>query len=208
MAQEPLPKNPQEVVSRAAVLLGLDPITSFSELDRAEVVVASQIYEVIVADVTAAYPWRHCTGQQVLEVDPSPPLDRYETAYHLPVMEEGQPFTIERISANTTEGIRYDINGGRLFCDVDPGEELVATYQYRVAEAFWPPGFMLLVIMRIAEALAGSVTRNPAQIKSMGEMSEMQFRRAKTRDSQSVTTKVMRMTRFERVRRSRGGFTS
>jgi hypothetical protein len=208
MSQEPLPKNPQEVASRAAVILGLDPITSFSELDRAEVVVASQIYEVIVSDITSSYPWRFCTGQQELEMDPSPPLDRFETAFHLPVLEEGQPFTIERISSNMTEGIRYDINGNRLYCDVSGDEGVVATYQYRVAEAYWPPGFTLLVIFRLGEALASSVTRNPSQIKSMGELADLQFRRAKTRDSQSVTTKVMRMTRFERIRRSRAGFTS
>jgi hypothetical protein len=135
MAQEPLPKNPQEVASRAAVMLGLDPITSFAEQERAEVIVASQLYEVILADVTAAYPWRHCTGQQQLEVDPDPPLDRYETAFHLPVLEDGQPFTIERITCGGLEGVRYDINGSRLYAYTDANQVVICTYQYRVAEA-------------------------------------------------------------------------
>jgi len=208
MSQEPLPKNPQEIASRAAVLLGLDPIASFADSGRVEVVVVSQLYEVILAEVTASYPWRHCTGQQVLQKDPNPPLDRYEAAYHLPVLERGQPYTIERISVGNIEGVRYDINAGRLFINVNTDEEVVATYQYRVAEAYWPPAFVLLMVYRLAESLATSVTRQTNQIKAMAEAAEIQARRARTRDSQSVTTKVMRQTRFERIRRNTGGFTS
>jgi hypothetical protein len=208
MSQEALPKNPQEVASRAAVLLGLDPISSFSEIDRVEVIVASQLYEVILADITASYPWRHCTAQQSLQVDSSPPLDRYETAFHLPVLEDGQPFTIERISAGGLEGVRYDINGNRLYANVDPSQEVVATYQYRVPEAYWPPAFILLMIYRLAEALAASVTRNTGQMQTMQGLAQIQSSRAKTRDSQSVTTKVMRQTLYERRRHTSGGFVS
>jgi hypothetical protein len=138
MSQLPLPQTPEEVASAAMVLLGMRQLQSFSEIGRDEVIAASALYEIMVSELSEAHRWKFCTGQQLLEIDPSPPLDRYETAFHMPSFEQGTPYHIHtcRIDGQVQ---RYEIMADRLYCDVDPSSALIAEYSYRVAEAFWPP---------------------------------------------------------------------
>lgn len=202
--QENLPVTAVEVCSRAMVLVGLSPMSSFNEISRDEVIVASQLYEVIVADCMSAFPFSFCSGQQVLENDPDPPLDRYETAWHLPSLETGQPYFIETVRWND-QPVKYEIMGQRIYCNVDEAEELIAHYQYRLQEAYWPPQFTLMVIERLAERFAIAVTRNSQQITAQGSAYEKQFARTKTRQSQQQTTTGLRPSRFTRFRRRGAG---
>lgn len=204
MTQENLPVTPVEVCSRAMVLVGLDPMSSFNETGRDEVIVASQLYEVVVADCMSSFPFSFCSGQQVLENDADPPLDRYETAWHLPSLPTGQPYFIETVRWNGTP-IHYEIMGQRIYCNVDASEEVIAHYQYRLQEAYWPPQFTLMVIERLAERFAISVTRQSSQISAQGNAYEKQFARVKTRQSQQQTTTGLRPTRLTRFRRRGAG---
>src|SRR5262245_3241672 len=124
VSQEPLPTSAVEVCSRAMVLVGLEKLSSFNEIDRDEVIVASQIYEVVVADCLAMVPWGFASGQQQLENDPSPPLDRYEQAWHMPVIDSNAPVFIETVRLNGIAQV-YEIMANRIYCSVDPAEALI-----------------------------------------------------------------------------------
>jgi len=204
MAQEGLPQTAIEVCSRAMVMLGLRPMTSFSEVGRDEVIVASSLYEVVLAEQMASYPWKFCSGQQLLELDSSDPLDRYESAWHIPTLPTGQPHQIQTIRVADTP-IGYEIMGRRIYCNASDTDEVIAHYQYRVEEPYWPPGFTLSMIFKMAYVLAIAITRKDAQIKGMAMSYDSQLRMAKTRDSQSVTTKRLRQDGFSRFRRGGGG---
>jgi hypothetical protein len=199
MSQLPLPQTPEEVASSAMVLLGMRQLQSFSEIGRDEVIAASSLYEIMVAELSEAHRWKFCTGQQILEIDPSPPLDRYETAFHMPAFEQGTPFFIHTCRIAGTPQ-KYEIMADRVYCDVSSDSELVAEYSYRVAEAYWPPSFKMCAVFRLAAMLAVSVTRNSSQIKAMGDAYELQLARAKNRDAQSVTPKRVNQQRFLRNR--------
>lgn len=199
MSQLPLPQTPEEIASAAMVLLGMRQLQSFSEIGRDEVIAASALYEVMVSELSESHRWKFCTGQQQLEVDTNPPLDRYETAFHMPAFQEGTPYFIHTCRSGDAVQ-RYEIMADRIYCDIDPNQGLVAEYSYRVAEAFWPPSFKMCAIFRLAQMLAVSVTRNSAQIKAMSEGYEVQLSRAKNRDAQSVTPKRVIQKRFLRNR--------
>ena len=197
MAQENLPVTPEEVCSRAMVMCGMEAMSSFSEMGRDEVVVASQLYEVMVAAALSAYPWRFASGQWQLEPSSTNPLDRYEAAWHYPTLPEGRPLQIQQIRSGD-DPVQYDIFRNLIYAYADPSAVLIADYQYRVEEAYWLPQFMLYMIFDLASTLASSVTRNSAQLKTFDGMAERQLVRAKTRDAQSKTPKRSRMTALRR----------
>jgi hypothetical protein len=195
MSHLPLPQTPEEVASSAMVLLGMRPLQSFSEIGRDEVTAASALYELMVSDLSEAHRWKFCSGQQLLEVDVNPPLDRYETAFHMPSFEQGTPYFIH--TCRSGDIVRpYEIMADRIYCDVGTNEGLVAQYSYRVAEAFWPPSFKMCAVFKLAAMLAAAITRNSGQTKAMETAYEMQLARAKGRDAQSVTPKRVRQRRF------------
>lgn len=204
MSLENLPVTPEEVCSRAMVLCGLEPLSSFSEQGRDEVVVAGTIYEIIVAACLSSYPWRFASGEMILELSTTNPLDRYENAWHYPTLDQGRPLQLETVYADGIP-INYDIVKNLIYSNADEGAQLVAHYQYRVEEAYWLPQFSLYVIFTLAAMFATSVTRNQKQITTFQTLSEMQFSRSKTRDAQSKSAK---RSRPSALRRRRGGLPS
>jgi hypothetical protein len=200
MSQMPLPQTPEEVASASMVLLGMRPMQSFSDIGRAEVVVAGGLYELMVSELAEAHPWKFCQGQQTLENDPDPPLDRYETAWHVPMIPDGTPYSIHTVRWDD-HPVWYEIMGQRIYINQDADQPPIAEYSYRVEEAFWPPSFKMAAVFRLASMLANAVTRNTAQINAMNGAYELQISRAKFRDSKSATTKRLDQSRFIRNRR-------
>ena len=135
-----------------------------------------------------AHRWKFCTGQQLLEVDPSPPLDRYETAFHMPSFEQGTPYHIHTCRIDGAVQ-RYEIMADRIYCDVDPASALIASIPTASTRPSGRPPSRCARSSRMAQMLAVAVTRNSAQIKAMSEGYEVQLSRAKNRDAQSVTPK-------------------
>jgi hypothetical protein len=195
MSQMPMPQTSVEVASAAMVLLGMRPMTSFQEVGRDEVYTVSALYE-----LTVTHPWKFCQGQQMLENDPVPPLDRFDTAWLLPAFPNGVPYTIHTVRLDDFP-VNYEIMAQRIYCDATASETLVAEYTYRVDEAWWPPSFKMCVVFRLAGMLANAITRNKAQIDAMNGAYEVQLGRTKFRDAKSVTAKRMDQTRFLRNRR-------
>jgi hypothetical protein len=201
MSQMPLPQTSVEVASAAMVLLGMRPMTSFQEVGRDEVYTVSALYELAVGELAEAHPWKFCQGQQILENDPVPPLDRYDTAWLLPRFPNGVPYTIHTVRLSDWP-VGYEIMGQRIYCDAGPSEAPVAEYTYRVDEAYWPPSFKMCVVFRLGSMLANAITRKKEQIAAMDSAYEIQLGRARFRDAKSVTVKRMDQTRFLRNRRT------
>lgn len=200
MSQMPMPQTSVEVASAAMVLLGMRPMTSFSE-ERDEVYTASALYELAVGELAEAHPWKFCQGQQVLENDPLAPLDRYDTAWLLPRFPNGVPYTIHTVRLNDWP-VGYEIMGQRIYCDAGTNETPICEYTWRVDEAYWPPSFKMCMVFRLASMLANAITRNAKQIQAMDGAYEVQLSRARFRDAKSVTVKRMDQTRFLRNRRA------
>ena len=200
MSQMALPQTAEEVASAAMLLVGMRPMQSFNELARDEVFTVSALYELCVSELSEAHPWKFCQGQQVLEADVNPPLDRYEGAWHVPKFPSATPYYIHTVR-NDGQSVAYEIMGDRIYCDVGNNMELIAEYSYRVAEAYWPPAFKMCVVFRLASMLANAITRKKEQIAAMDAGYEIQLKRAQFRDAKSVTVKRIDQRRFIRARR-------
>jgi len=196
-------KTDIEVAQRAMVLVGMEPLSSFTEATD-EALVMNTTYEDVVEDCLAQNNWNFATGQIVLSRLADNPVDRWDSAYAMPT----EPAVIQ-VQTITVGGVvqTYDIYEKYVYINANESESVVLNYIYRVDTQYWTPAFTLWVIYRLAAILALSVTRKADIAKSYRDLAEVQFRRAKARDAQQVTTQKVSLSRFHRIRLGSGLFT-
>ena len=194
------PSTDIEVAQKAMVLVGLEPLASFTD-QTDEALVANTIFEDVVEDCLAQHNWNFATGQKTLSRLTAAPVDRWDAAYALPTspaVVQVQTVTID------DQPQQYDIYERYIYINAEVSEDVVLNYIYRPETQYWPPAFTMWVIFRLASVFALSVTRKADVAKSYVDLAEAQFRRAKSRDSQQVTTQGLRPSRFHRVRMGNG----
>ena len=186
-----------EIAQRAMVLVGLEPLTSFTD-NSDEALVMNTLYEDMVEDCLAQHSWKFATGQKQLSRLTAAPLDRWDAAYALPTAP-----AVMQVHTVTIDDVvqQYAIYERYIYINADANDDVVLNYMFRVDTQYWPPAFALWVIYRLASILGLSVTRNAEVAESYVQLAQQQFRMAKARDSQQVTTSGLRLTRYHRVRR-------
>ena len=169
------PSTDIEVAQKAMVLIGLEPLTSFTDATD-EALVANTIYEDVVADCLSQHNWNFATGQKTLSRLTDVPVDRWDAAYALPT----NPDTLQVITV-TIEDVpqRYDIYERYIYINAQAEDTVVLNYVFRPETQYWPPTFTMWVIFRLASVLALSVTRKADVASSYTTLADAQFRRAK-----------------------------
>jgi hypothetical protein len=182
------------------VLVGLEPLTAFTD-QTDEALVMNTIYEDIVQDCLGQNNWNFALGQKTLSRLTDAPVDRWDAAYSLPTnppVMQVQTVTID------DQPQRYDIYENKIFINAEVDDVVVLNYVFRPETRFFPPTFTLWLIYRLTSVLALSVTRKGDVADSYTRLAEQQFRRAKARDAQQVTTQSVRLSRFHRARLGAG----
>ena len=177
-------KTDIEVAQRAMVMVGMEPLSSFTE-STDEALVMNTVFEDIVEDCLSMHNWNFATGQIQLARLTDTPLDRWDAAYQLPTnpkVVQVQTVTVDKVVQN------YDIYEDKVFMNADINDDVVLNYIFRVATQDWIPPFTLWVIYRLANVLALSVIRKGDIARSYQNLADAQFRMAKARDSQQTTT--------------------
>ena len=190
------PSTDIEVAQKAMVLVGLEPLTSFTDKTD-EALVANTIYEDVIEDCLAQHNWNFATGQKVLSRLTATPVDRWDAAYALPTSPD--VVQVLTVTINDTPQ-QYDIYERYVYINAEVNDTVVLNYVFRPETRYWPPAFTMWAIFRLASVFALSVTRKGDIAKSYTDLAEAQFRRAKARDSQQVTTQGFRPSRYHRVR--------
>tara|TARA_B100000073_G_scaffold193321_1_gene160025 strand:- start:1732 stop:2361 length:630 start_codon:yes stop_codon:yes gene_type:complete len=194
------PSTDIEVAQKAMVLVGLEPLTAFSD-QTDEALVMNTIYEDIVQDCLGQNNWNFALGQKTLSRLADTPVDRWDAAYALPTnpaVMQVQTVTIDDIPQ------KYDIYERNIYINAQVDDTVVLNYVYRPETQYFPPTFTLWLIYRLTSVLALSVTRKGDVAESYTKLAEQQFRRAKARDAQQVTTQSVRLSRYHRTRLGAG----
>ena len=185
-----------DIAARALVLIGAEPITSFTSTST-EALVASNIYEDVVQTALCASRWRFATNQAVLNLLTAAPTGRFATAHQLPT----DLLMLHAITVNSAN-IEYNVYGDKVFSDISSGDVVVADYSCRAGEQDFPSYFTLSVEYALAAAFALAIARDE-QLATMFEKKAAQLmQQAKTLDSQQQTTRRIRTSRFIAERRS------
>jgi hypothetical protein len=185
-----------DICSRALVLIGAEPITSFSD-DTTESLVSNNMYEDVARTNLTSTRWRFATNQAQLNRLSAAPTGRFDAAYQLP---DGYLY-IHAITVNDFQ-IEYDLYGDKAYCDADTQDVLIADYTFRADEVNWPSYFCLTVEYAMATVFATSVARDTALANQMNTQYERMLAKARSIDSQQQSTRKLTTSRFITNRRS------
>lgn len=188
--------TPIKICSRASLLIGGNPISSFTD-GSSEATVAGAMYEDIARAALTNCRWRFSTSQEQLSRLSEAPTGRFDAAYQLP----SGLLLLNAVTINDFT-ISYDTYGSKVYCDASINDVLVADYVFRAEENTWPPYFIVAVEYLMAGVLAISVARDAAMAKMMEEKAAMQMMQARRLHSQQQTTKKLNTSRFIAQRRS------
>lgn len=158
-----------DICSRALVLIGATPITSFAD-GTTEATVAVNLYEDTVRDLLSRYRWRFAAGQAQLARRTTAPEAKWDAAYQLPA----EMLLLHDVTVNG-RSIDYDRYQNLVYCDADETDEVVADYTFRAIEDLWPPYFTTAVELTLASIFAYSVAN---QIQTADYMEKKALRQS------------------------------
>ena len=185
-----------DIASRALVLIGAEPITSFMA-QSTEATVANAIYEDMVRTTLCSSRWRFATNQAELNLLTATPTGRYDRAHQLPA----DLLMLHAVTVNDAV-IEYNVYGDKVFSDSASSDSLIADYTFRALEQDFPSYFTVALQFSLAAAFALGIARDE-QLSSVLEGKGAQLlQQAKTLDSQQQTTRKLLTSRFITERRS------
>ena len=185
-----------DVCSRALILVGAEPITSFDDGNN-EALIASNMYEDVARASLLNTRWRFSTNQAILNRLSDAPTGRFDAAYQLP---SGWLMTHD-VTVNDTP-IEYQTYGDKLFCNEAASSELVLDFTYRANEQGWPSYFTIAVEYELASVFAVSLARDQSLAQLMAQQAATSMMRARNLDAQQQTTRKLSTSRFITNRRT------
>lgn len=185
-----------DIASRALVLIGSEPITSFDTAST-EALVASNMYEDTVRATLSSARWRFATEQAVLNQLTDVPTGRFDIAHQLP----SDLLVLHGVTTNDRL-IEYTVYGDKVFSDSTTQDTLIADYTFRALENTWPSYFSLAVEYALASIFATAIARDDGLMQVMEAKGRELMAKARNLDSQQQTTRRLSTSRFITNRRS------
>ena len=152
-----------DICSRALILIGSDPISSF-DAGSTEALVCVNLYEDIVRTSLTNTRCRFSTNQKVLNRLTNEPTGRYDQAYQLP----SDNIMVHALTVNDNN-IDYQLYGDKAFANTSTADVVIADYTFRTTEINFPSYFTIAVEFSLAVILATSIARdaNLAQLMTV-----------------------------------------
>jgi hypothetical protein len=185
-----------DICSRALILIGANPITSFDE-GSTEALVAVNMYEDVARASLVNTRWRFATNQAVMNLLSDAPTGRYDQAHQLP----NDTLMVHSVTINDNL-IDYQIYGDKIFSDTTTNDTLIVDYTFRAEEENWPSYFVIAVEYALANIFATSIARDASLAQLMHASATQAMAKARSLDSQQQTTRSIPTSRFITERRS------
>jgi hypothetical protein len=188
--------SPVDICSRALILIGAEPITSFDDGNN-EALISSSMYEDVAQAALVNTRWRFATDQLILNRLSDAPTGRYDASYQIP----SDSLMIHTLTVNGFN-IEFQTYSDNLFCDAVASDVVIADYTYRVLEQYWPSYFNLAVQFQLASVFAVSLARDASLSQMMDQKGALLMAKARGIDSQAQTNRKLDTSRFISNRRS------
>ena len=185
-----------DIASRALVLIGAEPITSFDS-SSTEALVATNMYEDTVRAMLSTARWRFATEQSVLNQLSDVPTGRFDIAHQLP----SNLLVLHGITINDNL-IEFTVYGDKVFSDTTSSDTLVADFTFRADEVDFPSYFSLALQYSLASIFATSIARDDRLMNMIETKAQQLMAKAKNLDAQQQTTRRLSTRRFITDRRS------
>ena len=185
-----------DIASRALVLIGAEPITSFDS-SSTEALVATNMYEDTVRAMLSTARWRFATEQAVLNQLTDVPTGRFDIAHQLPA----NLLVLHGVTINDNL-IEFTVYGDKVFSDSTSADTLVADFTFRADEVDFPSYFSLALQYSLASIFATSIARDDRLMQLMETKANQLMAKARNIDAQQQTTRKLVTSRFISNRRS------
>ena len=185
-----------DIASRALVLIGAEPITSFDS-SSTEALVATNMYEDTVRAMLSTARWRFATEQAVLNQLSDVPTGRFDIAHQLP----SNLLVLHGVTVNDNL-IEFTVYGDKVFSDAATTDSLVADFTFRADEVDFPSYFSLALQYSLASIFATSIARDDRLMQMMETKANQLMAKARNIDAQQQTTRKLVTSRFISNRRS------
>ena len=185
-----------DIASRALVLIGAEPITSFDS-SSTEALVATNMYEDTVRAMLSTARWRFATEQSVLNQLSDVPTGRFDIAHQLP----SNLLVLHGVTINDRL-IEFTVYGDKVFSDSTTSDTLVADFTFRADEVDFPSYFSLALQYSLASIFATSIARDDRLMQIMETKANQLMAKARNIDAQQQTTRKLVTSRFISNRRS------
>ena len=185
-----------DIASRALVLIGAEPITSF-ESNSTEALVASNMYEDVVRSSLCVTRWRFASEQATLNQLTDAPTGRFDIAHQLP----SNLLMLHAVTVNDNN-LDYTVYGDKVFSNSTTSDALIADFTFRASEIDFPSYFSLAVQYSLASVFATSIARDDKLMEMMEVKADRLMAKARNLDSQQQTARSLSTTRFATNRRS------
>lgn len=156
-----------EICSNALVLLGEDPISSFTENVAAET--CSDLYPSERNRILVGYPWRTTMKKIQLTQNATAPVNEWRYSYNLPADRIGIGVRAVYVGSSVDEkpDKAFEIFGDKLYFDADT---CYVDYQHDPGETAYPPHLVALLEFAMAARLAEPITDSTEKAKHWFQM--------------------------------------
>ena len=185
-----------DIASRALVLIGAEPITSFDS-SSTEALVETNMYEDTVRAMLSTARWRFATEQAVLNQLSDVPTGRFDIAHQLP----SNILVLHGVTINDRL-IEFTVYGDKVFSDSTSSDTLLADFTFRADEVDFPSYFSLALQYSLASIFATSIARDDRLMQLMETKANQLMAKARNIDAQQQTTRKLVTSRFISNRRS------
>ena len=164
-----------DLISRALILIGDQPINSLTGNDRRQVV-ANNLYDGIVQDELSKTTWGFAKRKaQLAKTTDTPIDDEFNTVHQLP----SDLLRLIKTRPNT----QYQIYGSKIYSNMND-TKFTIDYIANVVESYWPPYFDQVIVYALAVAFAPSIRDSASAAGQLyGQYVEMS-RTARNTDAQ------------------------
>lgn len=178
--------NKYSICSRALVLVGASPITSFAG-DTTEEIVAETLYQSTLEAMLASHRWRFASQLVQLNRETDAPAQRWDASYALPpgttviyaVLVEDRP-------------IEFDRYGEKIYCNAAETEEVYGELGIVPEETLFPPYFVAALELKLAAMFAIPIAEDSAKADYYERRAMAQLAQARAIESQGRTARKMR----------------
>lgn len=187
-----------DICSRAMVMIGSTPITSFRAADTPSIV-ANQLYEPTVRyHLTRRWGFAR-TEVQLSRLTAAPLATEWEAEYQVPA----DLIAIHRVTVAGLP-IRFERFHATIRCNASSAESVVMTYVRRVDEAEWPAYFTGALELELAARFAFPVTSQESLAAGFMRQARDAWAHARLAGSQEQSAQQLPISRMKAVRRGRG----
>ena len=186
-----------DICSRALILIGEAPISSFDDSESTAARVAKNLYSATVRHMIASYPWRFAASSATISLIADPETEsQYDGAYQLPA----QCLRVQKLRNGTVILNPFEIFGEEIHVDSNVSQ-LEIDYIKLVNEDAMAEWFVEALQYRLAAMFATSIAASPSLAGYFDEKAETALRRARFSDSLIDSPNTIEPTRLVQIRR-------